>query len=60
MSTKRTLQATLDFSENNLEQFKNYLHKFDNFYNVNFGQRYEREKLLKIFFLRNSWFLLMI
>ena len=37
----------LDFSENNLEQFKNYLHKLDNFYNVNFNKEYEREKIVK-------------
>ena len=37
----------LDFSENNLEQFKNYLHKLDNFYNVNFNEEYEREKIVK-------------
>ena len=36
----------LDFSENNLEQFKNYLHKLDNFYNVNFSEEYEREKIV--------------
>ena len=36
----------LDFSENNLEQFKNYLHKLDNFYNVNFNEEYEREKIV--------------
>ena len=36
----------LDFSENNLEQFKNYLHKLDNFYNVNFSEEYEKEKIV--------------
>ena len=36
----------LDFSENSLEQFKNYLHKLDNFYNVNFSEEYEREKIV--------------
>ena len=36
----------LDFSENSLEQFKNYLHKLDNFYNVNFSEEYEREKII--------------
>ena len=36
----------LDFSENNLEQFKNYLHKLDNFYNVNFNEEYEKEKIV--------------
>ena len=36
----------LDFSENNLEQFKNYLHKLDNFYNANFNEEYEREKIV--------------
>jgi len=36
----------LDFSEKNLEQFKNYLNKLDNFYNVNFSEEYEREKIV--------------
>ena len=36
----------LDFSENSLKQFKNYLHKLDNFYNVNFSEEYEREKIV--------------
>ena len=36
----------LDFSENSLEQFKNYLHKLDNFYNVNFSEEYEKEKIV--------------
>ncbi len=36
----------LDFSEKNLEQFKNYLYKLDNFYNVNFSEEYEREKII--------------
>ena len=36
----------LDFSENSLEQFKNYLHKLDNFYNVNFSEEYQREKVI--------------
>ena len=41
----------LDFSENSLEQFKNYLQKLDNFYNVNFSDEYEKEKIIK-----NSYF----
>ena len=36
----------LDFSENSLKQFKNYLHKLDYFYNVNFSEEYEREKIV--------------
>ena len=35
----------LDFSENNLEQFKNYLQKLDNFYNENFSEEYKKEKI---------------
>ena len=34
----------LDFSETSLVQFKNYLQKLDNFYNVNNLQNYEKEK----------------
>ena len=37
----------LDFSETSLVQFKNYLQKLDNFYNVNNLQNYEKEKILK-------------
>ena len=36
----------LDFSENSLEQFKNYLQKLDSFYNLNFSQEYEKEKIV--------------
>ena len=41
----------LDFSENSLEQFKNYLQKLDNFYNVNFSNEYEKKKIVN-----NSYF----
>ena len=36
----------LDFSENSLEQFKNYLQKLDSFYNLNFSKEYEKEKIV--------------
>ena len=36
----------LDFSENSLEQFKNYLNRLDNFYNANFNEEYEKEKIV--------------
>ena len=36
----------LDFSENSLEQFKNYLQKVDNFYTSNYSEEYKKEKIV--------------
>ena len=36
----------LDFSENSLEQFKNYLNRLDNFYNAHYSEEYEKEKIV--------------